>query len=257
MNIQKKNSMKRIAIIDDEQDARQMLRSMIMSLCPDVDICGEADNVHSAFMMIRQSRPHAILLDNSMEDGSGFDLLDKFENPDFQVIFTTAFDEFALRAFRYHAQDYLLKPINPVELSQALDRITTHSPLEASTQLSDLINSVRSGQLKKITLTSLEGLVFLNLDEIVRLESDGSYTIFYMINQDRHIVSRPMREFEELLPSREFFKLHQSHLVQLSFVKRVLREDGGLALMEDGSKVPIARRRKDEFLETIRERFKI
>ena len=96
----------------------------------------------------------------------------------------------------------------------------------------------------------------LRLDQIVRLESDGSYTTFYLLNQERHVVSRPMKEFEELLPEDEFFKLHQSHLVNLAFIKKILREEGGFALMEDGCKVPIARRRKEEFLEVMRQRFR-
>ncbi len=244
--------MKRIAIIDDEQDARQLLRSMITMLCPDVEICGEADSVEGAYALIRQTNPDGILLDISLGDGVGFDLLDKFPQPNFQVIFTTAHDEFALKAFRYHALDYLLKPANPVELAQAIDRVKRNVLNDYSTKISNLLESTRSGQLNKITLTSQEGMVFLHLDQIVHLESDGSYTTFHLLNHERHVVSRPMKEFEELLPTTTFFKLHQSHLVNLSFVKKILREDGGYALMEDGCKVPIARRRKEEFLDALK-----
>lgn len=247
--------MKRIAIIDDESDARISLRIMLNSLCPDVEICGEADSVASAFLLIRQTQPHGILLDISMEDGTGFDLLDKFPRPDFQVIFTTAHDEFALRAFRYHALDYLLKPINPVELAETIDRVKLTQPEDYSTKINNLLESTRTQQLDRITLTSLEGLIFLRLSQIVHLESDGSYTTFHLLNQERHLIARPMKDFEELLPEEEFFKLHQSHIVNLSFVKKILREDGGYALMEAGKKIPIARRRKDAFLEVMRRRF--
>lgn len=248
--------MKRIAIIDDEPDARQMLRTLIDTLCPDVEACGEADSVESAYILIRQTQPHGILLDISMEDGTGFDLLEKFPHPTFQAIFTTAHDEFALKAFRYHALDYLLKPINPVELAQAIDRVKVTPPEDYSARINNLLESAQNGQLNKITLSSQEGMAFLRLDQIVRLESDGSYTTFHLLNQERHVVSRPMKEFEELLPDDEFFKLHQSHLVNLAFVKKILREDGGYALMEDGYKAPIARRRKEEFLEVMRQRFR-
>ena len=247
--------MKRIAIIDDEPDARQILRTMIVSLCPGVDICGEADSVQSAYVLIRQTRPHGVLLDISMEDGTGFDLLEKFSHPTFQAIFTTAHDEFALKAFRYHALDYLLKPVNPVELAQAIDRVEVAPPEDYPTQINNLLESARNGQLDKITLSSQEGMAFLHLDQIVRLESDASYTTFFLLNQERIVVSRPMKDFEELLPEDEFFKLHQSHIVNLSFVKKILREEGGYALMENGAKVPIARRRKEEFLEVMRQRF--
>ncbi len=244
--------MKRIALVDDEADARQLLRSMISSLCPDVEVCGEAGSVESAYVLIRQTQPHVVLLDISLEDENGFDLLDKFPHPTFQVIFTTAHDEFALKAFRYHALDYLLKPINPVELAQAIDRVKQEVIPNFQAKISNLLESTRNKQLNKITLNSQEGMVFLRLDQIIRIESEGSYSTFYLLNQERHVVSRPMREFEELLPKDLFFKLHQSHLINLAFVKKILREEGGYALMEEGCKVPIARRRKDEFLEAMR-----
>lgn len=245
--------MKRIAIVDDEADARQLLRCMITTLCPDVEICGEADSVESAYVLIRQTQPHGVLLDISLEEENSFDLLDKFKQPTFQAIFTTAHDEFALKAFRYHALDYLLKPINPVELVQTIDRIKKEPSGNYPNKVKNLLESTRSGQLNKITLNSQEGMVFLRLDQIVRIESEGSYSTFYLLNQERHVVSRPMREFEELLPKDFFFKLHQSHLINLAFVKKILREEGGYALMEEGCKVPIARRRKDEFLEAMRQ----
>jgi len=249
--------MKRIAIIDDEANARMGLRTLLDSFCPDVEICGEADSVESGYQLIRQSKPHGVLLDISMEDGTGFDLLDKFINPSFQVIFTTAHDEFALKAFRYHALDYLLKPINPVELVQTIDRLTVEVPEEYPTQINNLLESNRTRQFDKIAITSLEGVAFLRLDQIVRLESDASYTTFYLSNKERHLIARPMKDFEDLLPEDDFFRLHQSHLVHLSFVKKILREDGGYALMEDDSKVPIARRRKEAFLQVMKQRFRM
>lgn len=245
--------MKRIAIVDDEPDARQLLRCMISALCPDVEICGEADRVESAFVLIRQTQPHAVLLDISLEEENSFDLLDKFKGPAFQVIFTTAHDEFALKAFRYHALDYLLKPINPEELAQAIDRVKLEPTPNDQSKISNFLESTRNKQLNKITLTSQEGMVFLQLNQIIRIESEGSYSTFFLLNQERHVVSRPMREFEELLPKDLFFKLHQSHLINLAFVKKILREEGGYALMEEGYKVPIARRRKDEFIEAMRQ----
>ncbi|TAK43353.1 MAG: response regulator transcription factor [Saprospiraceae bacterium] len=247
--------MKRIAIIDDEPDARQALRTLLTTLCPDVEICGEADSVQSAYVLLRQTQPHGVLLDIAMEDGTGFDLLDKFPRPSFQVIFITAHDEFAMKAFRYRALDYLLKPINPVELAQTIDRVKMETPEDYPARIGNLLESAPTRQFDKITLTSQEGMVFLRLDEIVRLESEGSYTSFHMLNNDRHVISHPMKYYEDLLPQDRFFKLHQSHLVNLSFVKKILREDGGYALMEDGCKIPIARRRKDEFLEVMQQRF--
>jgi two-component system LytT family response regulator len=248
--------MKRIAIIDDEPDARQALSTLLTTFCPEVDICGEADSVASAFVLLRQTQPQAILLDISLGDGTGFDLLDKFPQLPFQVIFTTAHDDFALKAFRYHALDYLLKPINPVELAAAIDRVQKAPPADYPTRISHLLESHRTQQLSKITLTTQQEIIFVKIDQIVHLESEGSYTTFHLLNKERHLISHPLKTFEEMLPVADFFKLHQSHLINLSHVKSVLREDGGYVLMEDGNKIPIARRRKEEFLKVLKERFR-
>lgn len=245
----------RIAIIDDEQDARQMLRTIIETMCPDVEICGEADSVESAYVLIRRTNPDGILLDISMGDGTGFDLLEKFPSPDFQVIFTTAHDEFALRAFRFHALDYLLKPINPIELSQSIDRIKPETDDHFQTRISNLLESTQTKKFETLTLTSQEGMIFLKLDQITHLESDASYTTFHLINKERHLVVKPMKEFENILPEEDFFKLHQSYIINLNYVKKILREDGGYALLEGDSKIPIARRRKNDFLDLLKKRF--
>jgi two-component system LytT family response regulator len=247
--------MKRIAIIDDEPDARQAIRTLLETYCPEVEICGEADSVENAYLLIRNTQPHGILLDISMEDGSGFDLLDKFPQASFKVIFTTAHDEFALKAFRYHALDYLLKPINPVELAQAVDLVKSGVTEDYQDRINNLLESARSHKLDKITLNSQEGLVFLSIDQIVHLESDGSYTTFYLLNKEKHVIARPIKEFEELLSDHDFFRLHQSFIVHLPFVSKVLREDGGYVLMEGDFKIPIARRRKEEFLDLLKHRF--
>lgn len=247
--------MKRIAIIDDEPDARQALSTLLTTFCPEVVICGEADSVASAFVLLRQTQPHAILLDISLGDGTGFDLLDKFPQLPFQIIFTTAHDDFALKAFRYHALDYLLKPINPVELTAAIDRVRETPPADYAARIGHLLESHRTQQLNKITLTTQQEIVFVDIDQIIHLESDGSYTTFHLLTKERHVISHPLKTFEDMLPVADFFKLHQSHLINLSHVKSVLREDGGYALMENGYKIPIARRRKEEFLKVIKERF--
>lgn len=240
--------MKRIAIIDDEADARQALRSLL-ELSPDIEIAGEAGGVESGFTLLRDARPHAVFLDISMNDGSGFDLLDRFPKPPFQVVFVTAHDAFALRAFRYNALDYLMKPIDPQELLRALERINSDFRMEdLARQLDELLRDMRQRKLEKIALYTQDGLTYLRLNQIVHLQSDGSYTTFFLHNRERHIVSRPIGEYEDMLAADGFFRIHQSHIVNLHFVKRVLREDGGYVEMETGAKLPIARRRKEEFL---------
>jgi two-component system, LytTR family, response regulator len=243
--------MKRIAIIDDEADARQGLRSLV-ELIPDIEIAGEADSVESGFVMLRDTRPNAVFLDISMNDGTGFDLLDRFPKPPFQIVFITAHDEFALRAFRYNALDYLMKPIDPQELLRAVERIGAGFRMEdLARQLDELLKDIRQRKLEKIALHTQEGLTYLRVNEIVHLQSDGSYTTFFTQNRERHVVSRSIREYEDLLSGDGFFRIHQSHIINLHFVKRVLREDGGYVEVATGAKLPIARRRKEEFLKLL------
>lgn len=245
--------MKRIALIDDEADARLVLRELL-EWCPGVEIAGEADSVASGFELLREARPDAVFLDISMNDGTGFDLLDKFPQAPCQVVFVTAHDQFALRAFRYNALDYLMKPIDPRELLRAVERIGAGYRLDdLSPKIASLLQNMKERKLEKIALHTQEGLIFLRTERIVYLKSEGSYTTFFLSGNERYVISRSIKEYETMLADAGFFRIHQSYLVNLSFVKRVLREDGGYAEMENGTKLPIARRRKDEFLKLLGE----
>lgn len=248
--------LKKAVLCDDEPQSRLTLKVFLNDYCPDVEIVGEADGVMTGIQTIRQVRPDVVFLDVEMEDGTGFDLLKKFPNPAFQIIFTTAYNDFALKAFRYNALDYLLKPIDIDELIQAVDKI---SPGKLSPSHSEQINALLAanhiGRFEKIAVSSNEGLHFLNLKDIVRLESDINYTTFYLASSERITVSKTLKTFEELLPEDEFYRPHQSHIVNLRYIKKVLREDGGYLMMEDGFKVPLSRARKDEFLNLVKDLF--
>lgn len=244
--------MKRIAIIDDEAHARQFLRTLLETLCPEVEIVGEADGVGTGLQLIRQARPDAVLLDISMEDGSGFDLLDFFPKLDFKVIFTTAHDEFALRAFNYAALDYLLKPLQPKDLLRALERVRETPMLDYTEKIKVLLENARQHRPTTITLHTQEGLTLLKLEHVVYLASENTYTTFYLQNGEQLVVSRAIGEFEVLLPGDSFFRIHQSYLVNLAFVRKILKDEGGSVVMNDGTHLPLARRRKDEFLESAR-----
>lgn len=244
--------MKRIAIIDDESNARQLLVSILKNYCPEVELVGEANSVASGIHLIRQTKPDAVLLDISMEDGTGFDLLDQFPNLDFKVIFTTAFDDFAIRAFRYNALDYLLKPIVPKELVPAIKRIENASSEIYTQQIKNLLEDARQKKHSKIVLSSQEEFVFIQIDQIIHLHSEGNYTTFYLLNKEKVMVSRPIGEFEEILPENLFFRIHQSYLINITFVKKIMKEEGGGVVMEDDSQLPISRRRKSDFLDYAR-----
>lgn len=241
-----------VVIIDDESKARQALSASITSFCPDIKIIGEADGVHSGLKMLEQVEPDVVFLDIQMNDGTGFDLLDRIPKLKFKVVFATAYDQFALKAFKYHAFDYLVKPIDPDDLQVLCHKLKKVEANQLSPQsISALLETMRSKNIENIALSTSEGIIFLKLKDIIRLESSGNYTIFYTGDKEKVMVSRTLGEFLDILPEDTFFRTHQSHVVNLYQVKKMLREDGGYALMSDGAKVSISRRRKEDFLEKL------
>lgn len=197
--------------------------------------------------------PDIILLDVDLGDGTGFDLLNLFPQPDFRVIFTTAHDEFALRAFRYAAVDYLLKPVDPEDLVAAIHRASQPADLSSrQRQLEQLAYHARTRAFDRITLSTGSGLLFLQTEEIMHLESQGNYSFVFLENGERHLAAESLATFEEILPSPPFFRAHQSHMVNTRFVRKLAKDDGDSLLLTDKSVVPLARRRKEAFMELIR-----
>ena len=235
-------------IIDDEPDARSVLRRLAADFWPECQLVGEADGVQSGVRLLRQMPADVVFLDIQLGDGTGFDLLDFFPHPPFQVVFVTAYDNFALRAFRYHAIDYLVKPVAPNEFIQAADRLKAGVPALQMPLLEPLKASFREKKVDKIVVNTSDGMSFIPLDHILRMESDGSYTTFFLNTGEKVIASRLIKEFEELLPETDFCRIHQSHIVQVKYVRKFLKEDGGYALMSNGDKIPVSRRKKDAFL---------
>jgi two-component system LytT family response regulator len=240
----------RTILVDDEPDARATLRSFLGSYCTDIEILGEAGSVEEGYSQIRKFDPDLVFLDIQMEDGTGFDLLERFRNIEFCVVFTTAFDAFAIKAFKYSAIDYLLKPIDPDELIDAVHKARRKFTGRPQ-QVEDLLKFRKGDEPERITISSTEGLTLVALDDIIRLESDSNYTNFYLKSKEKITVPKSLKEYEDLLPSKKFFRTHQSHIVNLKYVKKYIKDDGGYIVMEDGSQVWVARRRKDDFLDTI------
>jgi len=241
-----------IMIVDDEPDARNFIRNILQQSCPELATGLEAGSVAEAISLIKAGQIDLVLLDVEMEDGTGFDLLDEIVEVNFNVVFTTAHDDFAIRAFRYNAIDYLLKPIDPDELVAAVYKAqqnTNYTILQQ--QIGNLISTASEKRFDRMALNTSTGSVFVQTMDIARIESYGNYTFVFLSNGQRHLVSRNLKEFEEMLLPPHFFRLHQSHLVNTSFVKKFLKEDGGYAVMHDSAKIPVARRRKDAFLEIL------
>ncbi|MDZ4708744.1 MAG: LytTR family DNA-binding domain-containing protein [Saprospiraceae bacterium] len=248
----------RIMIVEDEAGVRATLRNLILQNHPSAEIVAEAASVAEAQNWIKRIHADILFLDVQLLDGTGFDLLDRIPKMNIRVIFTTAFDEFAVKAFRYNAIDYLLKPIHPDELAVAIEKAQQKLNLYDQEKLfSNLVRTNAEQIFDRITLPTSEGPVFAKTKEICRLESCGNYSFVYLVNGERHLAARNLKEFEEMLPHPYFFRLHQSHIVNTGFVKKILKEDGGLAIMQDGTKIQVARRRKETFIDVLQQTVKI
>lgn len=238
-------------IIDDEPRGRDTLKTLLTKHCPDVSVSGEAASVVEGFKLITKEAPDLVFLDIEMPGNNGFDLLEMFSSIPFKVIFTTAYDKYAIKAIKYSAMDYLLKPIDIDELKEAVSRIETKKDL-GQAKYEALLNNIKSdNKRKKVAIPDIEGLIFVFIDEIVRCESDSNYTYIYLINKKKITASRTLGDFEELFSEENFFRVHRSHLINLDHLKKYIKGDGGFAVMADDSRVEVSRRKKPEFLEVL------
>lgn len=237
-------------IVDDERKGREVLQKMIENYCEDVNIVAMASGADEGYELITRHSPDIVFLDIEMPNGSGFDLLEKFDDIRFRVIFTTAHDDYALKAIKFHALDYLLKPVDIDELrtAVALARKNIGTP-QVQNPYTDFLARRKVKLSGRISLYVKDGIVYVAVNDIIRIESDGAYSTICMADGGKHIVSRNLKEYEMLLPEEHFFRVHKSHIVNMKRVKKYLRSDGFFVEMEDGSMVEIARRKKDEFLE--------
>jgi two-component system LytT family response regulator len=246
----------RIALVDDEQSSRTILHGYLKKHCPDAIVVGEAGSVSEAEQLLRKTEVDLLMLDVQMEDGTGFDLLDRFTTWNFNVIFTTAHDEFAVRAFRYNAIDYLLKPIVAEDFVLAVNKAKAQTDhIFRQQQIAQLLETANQRNFDRITLYTTDGPVFARTGDILRLETYGNYSFVYLTNGERLLVPRNLKEFEEMLHEPEFVRVHQSHMVNAALVKKVIKDEGGHAVMKDGSKIPVARRKKEGFLQLLKKSF--
>ena len=237
-----------VVIIDDELKARLYLKRKLADCCPDVRIAGEAESVASGKKLLQEIRFDLLFLDVQLYDGTGFDLLDHFPDLKFNVIFTTAYNEFAIRAFRYNAIDYLLKPIDPEVLTIAVQKareFTDQKNFQA--RMAQLLQAVADQELTRITLQTSQGFIFTSIRDITRIETYGNYSFVFLCDGERHLVSTNLKEFEEILPGSNFLRVHQSHIVNTAFLKKYLKK--GYVIMFDGKEIPVSRRRKNDLLD--------
>jgi two-component system LytT family response regulator len=236
-------------IIDDEKNAQEVLAWQLKQYCPQVDVVGCAGNVPDGIKLINEEEPQLIFLDIEMPVQNGFDLLEAFENPAFDIIFTTAYNQYAIKAFKCSAFDYLLKPIDAEDLKTTVGRYAVRRNRSVKDELKVLAAQMQQKTLNRIAIPSSDGLLMVRPDQLVRCESDSNYTKVYLDNKQKIVVAKTLKELEDVLTGYGFYRIHHSHLVNLTHVVSYIRNDGGYVMMSDGTHITVARNRRSGFIE--------
>lgn len=242
--------MKKIVIIDDENRTRSLIAKIIESFDYDVEIYPEGENVQSGVKAIERHNPDIVFLDIQMPDGTGFDVLRSVKSKNFEVIFVTAHEEFAIKAIKFSALDYLLKPIDAEELQKALDKAlgAGDSKSEAPEKQYDALGqNINPTEKRRLVLKTQESVHVVELDQIVRCEADRNYTSFHMIDGRKILVSKTLKDYEILLSSHNFLRIQQSHLINITYVDRYDKKNGGAVVMKDESEVPLSPAKRELF----------
>lgn len=241
------------AIVDDVAQARATLKEDLAAYCPNIEIIGEADGVVTGSKLLNKIKPDVVFLDIQLQDGTGFDILEILGDISFQVIFTTASDEFAIKAFKFSAVDYLLKPVDPDELIVAVQKVSkvNHSTQENYDLLLDTVKEQSAP--KRMALHTLEKIHVTDIADIVRCESNGNYTTFYFKDGQKLLVTKTLKEYDQMLSEYKFARVHQSHLINAQQIKEFVKVDGGYIVMRDGSKIPVSLRKKSVVMKLLEE----
>ncbi|MDE3182518.1 MAG: response regulator transcription factor [Bacteroidota bacterium] len=243
----------RAIIIDDEMTSLQNLKQKLVQFCKPVDVIAAIQNPEEAIVLIKELRPDLLFLDIEMPKMNGFRMLEELGTYDAEIIFTTAYNNFAIDAMRISAFDYLVKPVSIEELENAVNRLIEKKSMQTRDRLSVLKQSLHENksQENKIAVPLTDGLQFIVIKDIARIESSSSYSRIFLTNGQTILVTKLLKEFEELLIPYRFFRVHHSHLINLNYIKKYLRGIGGQVLMENGDLIDVARRKKEEFISLI------
>jgi two-component system LytT family response regulator len=246
-------------LIDDDQHLRQGMKSLLERHAPEIRIIGEAESVKTGIEAIENWKPQVVFLDIHLNDGTGFDILEQVAKTNGKlsshIVFITAHEQYALKAFKFSALDYLLKPVDPEELKKSIVKIK--EVLEKNTSFDHidlLLENIRKkvDHFKRIALSTADGIHLFEISDIIRCESQDNYTQFFIKNHKPLLISKTLKEYEELLMEHGFERIHQSHLINLSYLKSYIKTDGGYVIMGDNAKLPIAQRKKERLQELIK-----
>jgi two-component system LytT family response regulator len=241
-------------IIEDEQRNRLLLQEMIVEHFRNIKVLATCATAAEGLVAISTLHPDLVFSDIELGDESVFDMLQELTSIDFEIIFTTAYEKYAIQAIKFSALDYLLKPFSVVQLTDAINQYEKKQfKKQSGHQFEALFHNLKHLQKnsKKIALPTLNGLLVIPIKEIIRCQSDVNYTTFYLIEKNKIVVSKSLKEFEELLSEYDFIRVHNSHLINLHYVKNYTKGDGGIVTMADGTEVDVSRRKKEEFLKRL------
>lgn len=238
-------------IIDDESNCIEMLEWLIKTYCPSVIIDAMCDSGEKGIEAIKKHDPDVVFLDIEMPKMNGFDMLEHFDKLSFDVVFTTAYNKFAIKAFRYSALNYLLKPIDPEDLQFTINKIETKRELPSRDQLTLLLQNMKAMKqtMQRIALTTNEGMLFVETKNIMYCQAESNYTNIQLTDGKKVLISKTLKEIDETLSGQDFFRVHNSYLINIGQIKKFVRGDGGYVLMNDGTQITISRSRRDEFFE--------
>ncbi len=241
-------------VVDDEFHSRASLKGILKEYCEGVEVIGEAKSAEEAIFILQSQKPDLVFLDIELGDGTGFDVLQAIDKPEFSIVFTTAFDQYAIKAIKFNALDYLLKPIDIDELQSAIQKVIELRKSEPENKnLDHLIANLRMQHNENpvITLSTSDSFQYIPVHDIIRCEASGAYTEFHIRNKAPLLVSRTLKDYENLLQDHGFFRVHQSHLINLREIDKYVKTDGGYIVLKDGQKVAVSRSKKESFFEVM------
>jgi two-component system LytT family response regulator len=249
----------KVIIIDDENKARRLISTLLSENCPEITLQLEADDLETGVALIKEHQPDIVFLDIEMPKHSGLQIVDFFEpnEMNFQIIFVTAYNDYAIQAFKLSAVDYILKPVDISELKSAIEKAKRNIESKSiNNRLDDLKRVFQQLSLNKMVLEVPKGILFVSHDDIILFEADGMYTKVYMKNNESQLICKPMKHFVDQLQDKPiFYKPHRSFLVNLRYIKELSKKDGFHLIMENNKTIPIAKEKKDEFMQLIQDMF--
>lgn len=242
----------RCILIDDEADSLEVMELLLKAHCPQVIIEAVCNSAEKGIEAINRLRPDVVFLDIEMPNMNGFDMLEKFDDLFFDVVFITAYHQFAIKAFRYSALNYLLKPVDPDDLIKTIERVQKKKTVPLKEQMEVLMQQMRGLEKQpgsRIALTTSDGLLFVSTPDIIYCESDSNYTKVVLKDGKKILVSKTMKEIDDTLSGGDFYRIHNSYLVNLNHIQKYVRGEGGYVIMDNGATVSISRTKKNEFVE--------